>query len=109
MAWSSRSSRTPISRKSAPSSIDQSVRASWAMAQNPLLTSIGRFVVEIATRMMASSGIAASRVSRPRRTRAPHTISKVPTNGPRNAGAGSPACPPSIAALGRYMLLHPGP
>ena len=41
-------------RKSAPSHMHQSVRASCAMAQNPCAESIGSFVVQIATLMIVT-------------------------------------------------------
>jgi hypothetical protein len=54
-----------IRRNSEPSDIDQSVRDSCAMYQNPCAASVGHLVVMIATAMMTSSGTAASRVRSP--------------------------------------------
>jgi hypothetical protein len=66
------------------------VRASCAIAQNPLLRRIGIFVVEMATSMSMIKGTAASRVSRPARTSAPQAISTTPTNGAITSGEGMP-------------------
>ena len=66
------------------------MRASWAIFQKPWFMRIGIFVVAIAVSMMATSGTAASRVSSPMSTSAPHTISKPPTIGARISGDGSP-------------------
>ncbi len=68
----------------------KSTRASCAIAQKPLFTRIGIFVEAIATHMSMMSGIAASRVTRPRMRSAPPAISTMPTNGARSSGAGIP-------------------
>src|SRR5579862_2989777 len=73
-----------ISRNVSPSNMQKSVRASCIAAQNPDFASIGIFVVAIATRMSISSGIAATRVTRPIISSDPHTTSTTPTNGPKN-------------------------
>jgi hypothetical protein len=50
----------------------------------------GIFVVEIATSISMMRGRVATRVSSPRRIRAPQTISQTPTKGAMTAGAGIP-------------------
>src|SRR3990172_4604106 len=77
-------------RKSEPRSIDQSVRASCAIAQKPLSIRIGIFVVEIATSILIMRGMAARCVNSPRSTSNPQTISTTPTKGAIISGAGIP-------------------
>jgi hypothetical protein len=48
------------------------------------------FVETSATVISINNGIAASRVSRPTTTHAPHNTSTPPTNGPKKPGAGMP-------------------
>ena len=50
------------SKNSEASSIEKSVRPSWAIFQNPLLRRIGIFVVPMATSMIVIVGITAGRV-----------------------------------------------
>ena len=96
-------------RKVAPSSIDQSVRASCAMAQNPLLKSIGSLVVAMATSMSMMSGTVASRVARPRRMSRPQPISKTPSKGAVNPGQGMPILTkrPAPNAAGKMNFWSP--
>jgi SAM-dependent methyltransferase len=79
-----------MSRKIEPSSIDQSVRASWAIFQKPCSIRIGSFVVAIAVSMMATSGSTASRVNAPASTNTPQPISNVATSGAVTSGDGMP-------------------
>jgi hypothetical protein len=44
----------------------------------------------MATLMLIKRGMAASRVSNPKISNAPHTISTLPTNGAKKCGAGMP-------------------
>ena len=60
------------------------------MLQNPVLYSIGIFVVTMATTMSISSGIVANRVSKPIIKSVPQTISTTPTKGAKNCGYGMP-------------------
>lgn len=73
-----------------PISIDQSVRESCAIAQNPFSMSIGIFVVAMATSILMMRGMTASLVNIPMRTRQPQTISTTPTKGAIISGAGIP-------------------
>jgi hypothetical protein len=79
-----------INKKTDPKSIDQSVRASWAIFQNPSSNRIGIFVVAMAVNIITISGTTAKRVNNPVNTSAPQPISKHPTNGANNVGDGMP-------------------
>src|ERR1019366_8288424 len=60
------------------------------MLQNPALSKIGTFVVQIATSMLIIIVTAAKRVSSPRINSTPHTISQTPTKGAKISGFGIP-------------------
>jgi len=64
------------------------------------------FVEAMATSMMTRIGILASRVNKPIKIRIPQSISKAPTNAPRNSGAGSPIVanrPPPLTAGNKHF------
>ncbi len=67
-----------------PKNMKKSVRASWSIAQNRCLNSIGNLVVTIATTMSISRKMEASEVNKPRRRRMPQRISTAPTKGAEN-------------------------
>ncbi len=73
-----------------PNNMAQSVRLPCIISQKPSLTKTAAFVVAMATSIIMSNGIAASRVSNPARTNTAQMISKLPTNGPKNSGEGNP-------------------
>src|ERR1035441_1303949 len=71
-----------------PSSMETSVRASCEAAQKPLSSSIGTFVVAMATEISMSNGTADNRVRKPSRMNAPNEISTTPTKGATIRGSG---------------------
>jgi hypothetical protein len=73
-----------------PSSMEKSVRASRAAAQKPLSSSIGNFVVAMATEMSMRSGTSESRVRKPSKMNAPNPISTTPTKRAIVARSGIP-------------------
>src|SRR5579872_298274 len=98
-----------ISKKTNPSNMQKSVRASCIVAQNPDLDSMETFVVAMATQISITNGIVANRVSNPTITIVPQTISTTPTNGPKNWGAGIPilANRPAPSAAGNRNFCIP--
>src|ERR1019366_6406871 len=90
-------------RKSEPSHMQRSTRASCSELQTPYRGSFGRekgptarpsrigsFVDSSATEMLISMTAAARRMKSPKRIRVPHTISATPTKGPMSSGDGIP-------------------
>lgn len=77
-------------RNKLPKSMAQSVRLPCIITQKPSPAKTSDFVVAIATNMIMGVGIPASLVSKPIKINTPQTISKAPTNAPRNSGDGNP-------------------
>jgi len=71
----------------------KSVRAAWAINQNPSFSKMGILVLIKAVAIMVNSGMAASRVRKPMSSSAPQTTSKLATKYAQNFGFSKPIFP----------------